>query len=78
MSNFIFKIDHFVGKLFHNFYLWGGDFSNFIMKGISLIAEAGILFLLIGFGLALFQRTRKVGATILVSVAIGFVLTNII
>ena len=78
MKNFIFKIDHWVAKLFHELYLWGGDVANFIMEGISLLAEAGILFLLIGFGLALFKRTRKIGGTILCAVAIGFIFTNIV
>ena len=78
MKEFIYKIDHFVAKLFHELYLWGGSVSNFAMKGISLIAEAGILFLLIGLGLALFKRTRKIGGTILVAVAFGFVFTNVV
>ncbi len=78
MKNFIFKMDHWVANLFHELYLWGGDVTNFIMESISLLAEAGILFLLIGFGLALFKRTRKIGGTILCAVAIGFIFTNIV
>ena len=78
MKNFIFKIDHYIAKLFHNMYLWGGDFTNNLMEGISLIAEAGILFLIVGLGLALFKRTRKAGATIILSIALGFLITNII
>lgn len=78
MNDFVFKADHFVGSLFHDIYLWGGKLANNIMNIISYMAEAGILFLLIGLGLALFKRTRKIGATILLSVAIGFVLTNVV
>ena len=78
MKDFIFKIDHWFANLFHEFYLWGGDFATNFMKGISFLAEAGILFLLIGLGLALFKRTRKIGGAILCAVAIGFVLTNVI
>ena len=78
MKNFIFKIDHWVAKMFHEIYLLGGEFANRLMEGISLIAEAGILFLLVGLGLALFKRTRKVGITILGAVAIGFILTNVV
>ncbi|MFQ6724449.1 MAG: phosphatase PAP2 family protein [Clostridia bacterium] len=78
MNNFIYKTDYKVAEFFHNIYLWGGKFTNSVMEGISFIAEAGILFLIIGLGLAIFKRTRKVGATILVSVAIGFILTNIL
>ena len=78
MNDFVFKVDHFVGSLFHDIYLWGGKLANNIMNIISYMAEAGILFLLIGLGLALFKRTRKIGATILLSVAIGFILTNVV
>ena len=74
MKDFIYKIDHYVGKLFHNIYLWGGEFTNKIMDIISLIAEAGILFLVIGFVLLLFKRTRKTGMIVLGAVAIGFLL----
>lgn len=78
MKTFIYKVDHFVANLFHELCVWGGDISNSVMNGISLIAEAGILFLLVGLGLALFKRTRKIGGTILLSVALGFVFTNVI
>lgn len=74
----IYKIDHFFGNIFNNLHLWGGNVLDWIMVGISYLAEAGILFLLIGFGLALFKKTRKVGACILFAVAIGFVFTNVI
>jgi undecaprenyl-diphosphatase len=78
MSNFISKIDYFIAKLFHNIYVWGGEFANHLMELISWIAEAGILFLLVGLGLALFKRTRKTGGTILIAVALGFLATNIV
>ena len=78
MNDFIFKIDHAVAKFFHSIYAWGGEFANGFMKGISFIAEAGILFLLVGLGLALFKRTRKIGGTILLAVAFGFLFTNVI
>lgn len=78
MNKLIHKIDYNVAEIFHKICLKGGDFTNFIMESISFIAEAGILFLLVGFGLTLFKRTRKIGATILFSVALGFLLTNIV
>ena len=72
------KIDYYVSKFFHEIYLIGGNFSTNIMKFISLLGEMGILFLLIGFGLALFKRTRKIGGTILLSIVIGFLITNVL
>lgn len=78
MKDFVFKIDYNIAKLFHQLYLWGGDVVTNIMKVISHLAEAGILFLMVGLTLALFKRTRKIGITILFAVAIGFLFTNII
>ncbi len=78
MKNFIYNIDYNVAKLFHDIYLWGGDLFNFIMKGISWIAEAGLIFILIGLCLALFKKTRKIGITALFAVAVGFICTNIV
>lgn len=72
------KIDSFFGRLFNNLHLWGGDILDKIMIGISYIAEAGILFLILGACLVLFKKTRKIGACILLSVAIGFIITNVI
>lgn len=76
--SFINNIDYRVAEFFHKMYLWGGEFTNAIMKIISFVGEYGALFLLIGFGLALFKRTRKVGATIILSIAIGFVISNLL
>ena len=78
MKNLIFKIDYNIAELFHKIYLWGGNFTNTLMKGISLLAEMGLLFLLIGFVFILFKKTRKVGGAILISVVIGFLITNVI
>ena len=78
MKIFITKADYYFAELFHNLYLWGGKITNVIMKFISYIGEYGAIFLLIGFGLALFKRTRKVGGTIILSIAIGFVISNLI
>ena len=78
MKEFIYKIDYNVAQMFHNIYSHLGKFSNVLMKIISYLGEAGILFLLIGFGLALFKRTRKIGGTIILSVAIGFLITNVL
>lgn len=70
--------DYFFAELFHKLYLMGGEFTNVVMKAISYIGEYGAIFLLIGFGLALFKRTRKVGGTIILSIAIGFVISNLL
>lgn len=78
MLNIINKLDYNVAKFFHNIHLWGGNFVDGLIKGISYLAEAGILFLLVGIILILFKKTRRIGGTILLSVAIGFLITNVI
>ena len=78
MKELVLKLDYYVARFFHKVYLWGGEFANGGMKALSLIAEAGILFLAVGVILAMFKRTRKIGVTVLLAVAIGFVATNIV
>ena len=78
MSTFIFKIDHYFAELFHNLYLFGGDIANNIFKIISLIAESGILFLIIGGVLILLKKTRKTGLAIILALGLGFLTTNIL
>lgn len=78
MKDFIYNVDHSVGEFFHKVYLWGGEFANKFMEGISLLGEMGLVFLLIGFGLVLFKRTRKTGGAIILSIAVGFIFINVI
>jgi len=78
MSKFIFNIDHYFAKLFHNIYLWGGDTANTIFKMISWLADSGIIFLIIGLVLFLFKQTRKTGLTVLLALGLGFLFTNVI
>ena len=75
---FINSLDYRVTQFFHKLYLWGGEFTNAIMKIVSFIGEYGAIFLLIGFGLALFKKTRKIGGTVILSIAIGFVISNLL
>lgn len=72
------NLDHFIGKAFNNLHFWGGNFLDNVMKYISYIAEMGIVFLLIGLILCLFTKTRRLGGTIMLSIAIGFLFTNLI
>ena len=78
MKSFITKADYYFAELFHKLYLWGGEFTNVLMRIVSYIGEYGAVFLLVGFGLALFKKTRKVGGTIILSIAIGFVISNLL
>lgn len=73
-----FKLDYNIAKFFHYLELKGGNFSTHLMKFISFLGEAGIIMIIISLILCLFARTRKIGATALVSLAISFIITSLI
>lgn len=77
MDKAFFKLDHFWGELMHKLYLAWGDFATYLMKGISWLAEVGALFIVIGLILCIFKKTRKLGGSILIALAIGVLVSNI-
>lgn len=77
MDKAFFKLDHFWGELMHKLYLAWGDFATYLMKGISWLAEVGALFILIGIILCIFKKTRRLGGSILIALAIGVLVSNI-
>lgn len=56
---------------------WGGFFVKFSLL-FDLIGRNGILFILFGATLAAFSNTRRLGVSILVSLALGALLTNLV
>lgn len=75
--NKIFKIDHWFANLMHKLYLAWGKPATYMMKGISLLAEIGLLFIVIGLILCIFKKHRRVGIAILISLTIGVLVSNI-
>lgn len=73
----IFKIDHWFAELMHKLFLAWGEPATYIMKGISLIAEVGLLFILIGLVSCMFKKHRRLGIAILISLTIGVLVSNI-
>ena len=47
-------------------------------KFISLFGNHGLFFILLGVVLLLFKRTRRVGVTVLLSLLVGFIFTNLL
>ena len=54
-----------------------GGFFTPVFKAITLLGEKGLLFMLIGFVLLFFARTRKIGVCMLGAIAIGAIITNL-
>lgn len=53
-------------------------FLNFFTEYFSYLGEKGILLLLIGAILCCFAKTRKIGATVILAIAVGALFTNVI
>ena len=71
---------NFDGGMFramHGLAQGAGGFFTPVFKAITLLGEKGLLFMLIGFVLLFFARTRKIGVCMLGAIAIGAIITNI-
>lgn len=71
LDNLYFEFVHFLSLL-------AGDFFTPFFKFISMLGEKGWFFLFIAFLLLLRKRTRWIGTTIIISVAIGWVTADLI
>lgn len=71
---------NFDGGMFsamHGLAQGAGGFFTPVFKAITLLGEKGLLFMLIGFVLLFFARTRKIGVCMLGAIAIGAIITNV-
>lgn len=55
-----------------------GSFADGMWKFITLFGEGGIFWIAVGVVLLLFRRTRKGGLAMLIAIAAGFLISNII
>ena len=55
------SFDNVILSLLHNLALSAGDTFTPLFKGISLLAEKGILFIIIAIVFMMFRKTRKLG-----------------
>lgn len=70
-----YNIDLNIAKLFSNIQT---KFMNGLMELISFLGESGILLIMLGLILCIFIKTRRMGATILFSLAFSAILTSVI
>lgn len=71
-------IDNLIINLMHNLCIIAGIFFNPFFRFISLLGEKGIIFVLLGFFLALRKKTRWVGGTIILSIFLGFIVADFV
>ena len=73
-----YAFDHAILWAIHNFTVATGGFFDFFMKFISLLGEEGICLILLGLILFCFKKTRRQGFCVLLAIACGAVITNIL
>lgn len=70
--------DNAILSLLHNLALSAGNIFTPLFKGISLLAEKGILFIIIAIVFMMFRRTRKLGICMFGAIACGAIITNFV
>lgn len=78
LDSFFYTYDFHILNTLHEFSLaTNGIFTPFL-KFISLLAENGIGMIALGVILILFSQTRKTGITVLLALAFGALITNLV
>lgn len=72
------SFDNVILSLLHNLALSAGDTFTPLFKGISLLAEKGILFIIIAIVFMMFRKTRKLGICMFGAIACGAIITNFV
>ena len=70
--------DKSVTLLIHNLYLLAGDFFTPFFNFISLLGKGGIFLILLAAALMYIKKTRRFGTAMLIGLAIGAILTNLV
>lgn len=76
--SFIYNIDYFFGNLLHKLELHAGGFFTPVFKLITMLGNFGLIFLLTGFIMLFFKKTRKIGYIAIISLICGVIITNLL
>lgn len=76
INAFFYGFDITITQLVHKLYDLSGPFFSGFFDFISFLGKDGIILILLSIGLCFFNKTRKVGTVMLLSLAIGALLTN--
>lgn len=77
LNTVFYGFDRAVFIAMHNLAVSAGGFFTPVFKIITFLGEKGWAFLFVAVILMLFQKTRKVGVTMLFAVACGALITNV-
>ena len=77
LDTFFYNFDHSILEAVHNFTLATGEIFTLPLEMITFLANGGICMLLLGALLCCFQKSRRVGLTVLFAVGCGAVITNL-
>lgn len=77
LNTFFAVFDERVSMLVHRLYDLGGTFLTPFLEFISVLGDGGIFLIILSLFLMLFRPTRRYGAGILLSIAIGALITNL-
>ena len=72
------SFDNTILSFFHDLALNAGNILTPLFKGISLLAEKGILFIIIAIVFMMFRRTRKLGICMFGAIVCGAIITNFV
>lgn len=77
LNTFFAAFDESVAQLVHRLYDMGAGFFTPFLELISVLGDGGIFLIILALFLMLFRPTRRYGAAILLSIAIGALITNL-
>lgn len=77
LNTFFASFDASISVLVNKLYDLGGAFFTPFLELVSVLGDGGIFLIILSLFLMLFRPTRRYGAAILLSIAIGALITNL-
>lgn len=78
LLTFTNSFDHTIAKWANDVFQSTNEILSPLLKLITNLGNMGFIFIMISLIMILFKKIRKIGMIVLFSIAIGFVLTNLI
>ena len=78
LNSTFFTFDSVVFNLMHSLAKSAGNFFTPFFKIVSFLGEGGVFFIILAVILLLFKNTRKLGLSILLSLGVGALFTNVV
>lgn len=78
LNSFFSAFDFVILEALHEFAVATEGSLTFLFIGISFLVEKGVVFILGGLILIAFKQTRKMGVCVILAIALGALVTNLI